>query len=69
MDITLNNLPEHIDTNKAAITVNELLAFKHFSFKMLVVKVNGKLVKKAEYSMATIKDGDDVQVIHLISGG
>jgi len=69
MDITLNNLPEHIDTNKATITVNELLAVKRFTFRMLVVKVNGKLVKKDEYSMATIKDGDDVQVIHLISGG
>lgn len=69
MDITLNNLPEHIDTHKAAITVNELLAIKRFTFKMLVVKVNGKLVKKNEYSIATIKDGDDVQVIHLISGG
>ncbi|HDP75273.1 MAG TPA: sulfur carrier protein ThiS [Bacteroidales bacterium] len=69
MDITLNNLPESIETNKATITVTELLAIKRFTFKMLVVKVNGKLIKKDEYSIATIKDGDDVQVIHLISGG
>jgi len=69
MEIILNNLPEHIDTSKAAITVNELLAIKRFTFKMLIVKVNGRLVRKDEYSTATIKDGDDVQVIHLISGG
>jgi len=69
MDITLNNIPEHLETGKAVITVSELLAIKRFTFKMLVVKINGKLIKKNEYSSATIKNGDDVQVIHLISGG
>jgi len=69
MDITLNNIPEHLETGKAVITVNELLAIKRFTFKMLVVKINGKLIKKNEYGIATIKNGDDVLVIHLISGG
>ncbi len=69
MNITLNNLPETIDTQKAAITISELLAIKRFTFKMLVVKVNGRVVRKDEYSMTTIREGDDVQVIHLISGG
>ncbi|MDI3528139.1 MAG: sulfur carrier protein [Tenuifilum sp.] len=69
MDIILNNQAEHLETNKATITVSELLAIKNFTFKMLVVKINGKLVKKDEYATATIQDGDNVQVIHLISGG
>lgn len=69
MDIILNNIPEHIDSPKASITVSELLAIKRFTFKMLVVKVNGKLIKKDEYTSAIINNGDDVQVIHLISGG
>lgn len=69
MEITLNNNREFIDTNKASITVSELLQFKRYSFKMLVVKVNGTLIKKEQYGSAPIHKGDNVQVIHLISGG
>jgi len=36
---------------------------------MLVIKINGKLIKKGEYETAMVKDGDDVMVLHLISGG
>ena len=67
MVITLNNRTEKID--KAYITVNELLELKNFTFKMLVVKINGKLIKKDEYDSAVINDGDNVMVLHLISGG
>ncbi|MCJ7579503.1 MAG: MoaD/ThiS family protein [Candidatus Aminicenantes bacterium] len=36
---------------------------------MIVVKVNGELVKKENYNTKTIPEGADVQVIHLIAGG
>lgn len=51
------------------MTVRELLDEKNFTFKMLVIKINGQLVKKEDYDKAVIKDDDDVSVIHLISGG
>jgi sulfur carrier protein len=69
MNITLNHNPEVIETTQSSITVTELLKIKTFTFKMLVVKINDDIVKKDDYSTATIKDGDNVQVIHLISGG
>jgi sulfur carrier protein len=67
MKIQLNNNPETIPGDK--ITITELLKHKNFTFKMLIVKINGKLLKKTEYDIAEIKDGDDVMVLHLISGG
>ncbi len=67
MRITLNNRPEEL--HYPSLTVAELLQVKKFSFKLLVIKINGKLVKKEEYGTATITDGDDVSVLHLISGG
>jgi thiamine biosynthesis protein ThiS len=67
MKITVNNLPESID--KETLTVTELLAIKRFTFRMLVVKINGKPIKKEDFDSTFINDGDDVQVIHLISGG
>ncbi|MDT8308222.1 MAG: sulfur carrier protein ThiS [Bacteroidales bacterium] len=67
MEITLNNRQECFDNEK--ITVSELLTLKNFTFKLLVVKINGKLIKRDQYNSATIKNGDDVSVIHLVSGG
>jgi sulfur carrier protein len=67
MKIILNNNPESIDSD--GCTVNELLRIKNFTFKMLIIKINGKLVKKSDYDSVMVSDGDDVNVLHLISGG
>lgn len=67
MKIQLNN--SSADFNGEVMTVNELLRAKNFTFKMLVIKINGTLVKKTEYETALIHEGDEVHVLHLISGG
>jgi sulfur carrier protein len=67
MKVILNNNPEEIEASE--LTINELLKLKKFTFKMLVVKINGKVVRKHEYDSATVKDGDNVTVLHLITGG
>ena len=67
MNIILNNNPEEF--NAEIMTVDELLSLKKFTFRMLVIRINGNLVKKDEYSTALIRDKDDVMVLHLVSGG
>lgn len=67
MNIQLNNRPEFID--KETINISELLKYKNFTFKMLVIKINGKLIKKDAYDKHEITDGDDITVLHLVSGG
>ena len=67
MKIILNNRNEEF--HQEQLTINELLAEKNFTFKILVVKVNGELVKRRDFDSVTIKDGDDVMVLHLITGG
>ncbi|HQH19491.1 MAG TPA: sulfur carrier protein ThiS [Bacteroidales bacterium] len=67
MKIILNNTETEL--NYSQITVKELLVIKKFTFKMLVIKINDKLVKNEEYANALIHNGDKVDVIHLISGG
>lgn len=68
MKITLNNIPEEI-AGYAQITVSELLKVKNFTFKFLAVRINGKPVIPSEYQNALIAEGDQVIVMHLISGG
>jgi sulfur carrier protein len=67
MEITLNNRKELIEYDE--ISFDKLIELKNFTFKMLVTKLNGELVKKEERSTTKIKNGDDVMIIHLISGG
>lgn len=67
MKILLNNREEEFE--KESITVGELLIIKKFSFRMRIVKVNGDFVPKNEYDKTAIKDGDDVQMLYLMSGG
>lgn len=67
MNIMLNNRPETFDAKK--LSISDLLNYKNFTFKLLVIKINGKLVKKDQYDTTFISDGDDVSVLHLISGG
>lgn len=67
MHIILNNNPESFAEDR--LTVNELLEKKNFTFKMLVIKINGKLIPKDRYDNTLISNGDNVSVLHLISGG
>lgn len=67
MNITLNNRPEEIPGE--TISIQGLIEIKNYTFKLLVTKVNGELVKKTDRENFMVKEGDKVDVIHMISGG
>ena len=67
MKIVLNNREDIINAEK--ITLSDLIKIKNFTFRLLVTKVNGKLVKRDERDTVFIKNGDNVAVVHMISGG
>lgn len=69
MKVILNNKEEILDTAKESMTINDLLALKKFSFKNLVIKINGQLIRREDRDKAVFQEGDCVEVIHLISGG
>jgi sulfur carrier protein len=67
MMINLNRNKESFEHEE--LTINQLLVIKNYTFKFLVVTINGKIIKKEEYDYASVRNGDDVNIIHLISGG
>lgn len=67
MRILLNNRPEEF--GEELLSVSEMLVKKNFSYKMRIVKINGTLIKKDKYDSTIIHDGDEVQMLYLISGG
>lgn len=69
MNLVVNNRPETLDVKADSINVEELLIAKNFSYKMLMVRVNGENVKREDYKTTLIHENFNVEVIHLISGG
>jgi len=67
MNILLNNREEKFI--QETISISEMLLLKKFSFKMRIIKINGTLVSKENYDTTFIHEGDDVQMIYLMSGG
>ncbi len=51
------------------MTIDIILRIMKYTFKMLVIKVNGELIKKEEYGTKNVTVNSEVKIIHLISGG
>jgi thiamine biosynthesis protein ThiS len=64
--ITVNGKPTEIEET---LTVTALLQKLGFVWPMLVVRVNGRLVKRERYADTDVSDGDSIDVIHMMSGG
>lgn len=67
MTIKLNNRDEHFEADQ--MSVADIIREKNFTFKLLVTKVNGKLIRKDERPETMVRDGDEVSILHMISGG
>ena len=68
MNKTIKVNQESIDWEEN-LTIDRVLKIMNYTFKMIVVKVNGELVKKEDYDIKIIPEGAEVQIIHLIAGG
>lgn len=60
---------EHKLPWKDGLTIRDALLMMNYTFPMLVIKLNGNLVKKVDYDTTAIPENADLKVIHLISGG
>jgi sulfur carrier protein len=67
MTIILNNRPEVFDVEH--LSVSRMLELKRFTFRMRIIKINGVLVPKDRYDSTSIMEGDNVQMLYLMSGG
>ena len=67
MKILLNNREEEFDIN--SMSISDMLIMKKFSFRMRIIKINGQFIPKEHYDSTNIKNGDEVQMLYLMSGG
>lgn len=50
-------------------SVKDLLKRMKYSFPLVIVKINDKIIPRSKYSVTFIPDNSKVAVIHMISGG
>ena len=67
MIIILNNREEYLTGDN--ISIDEMLEQKKFSFRLKVIKINGIFIPRENYASTVIHDGDNVQMLYLMSGG
>jgi len=67
MDIISVN--DNIISWKEGMTVRNVLTEMKYTFRMLIIKVNGEIVKRENWDTYTVPRGADIKVIHLMSGG
>lgn len=67
MKILLNNRNEEFEGH--AISVKEMLEIKKFTYRLRIIKVNNTLIPKDKYESTIIHEGDNVQMLYLMSGG
>jgi len=54
---------------REGLTVERLLEEKRFSFPLKTVLVNGTRIAREAYAATPLADGDEVVVVHMMSGG
>ncbi|MGC8780731.1 MAG: sulfur carrier protein ThiS [Anaerolineae bacterium] len=54
---------------RPGMTVQDVLDALKFSFRMIVVKINGQVILRKDFATTEVPDGAEMQAIHMISGG
>ncbi len=67
MTINLNNRLEELPGD--SMSIKEILEHMNFTFPHIIIKLNGRLIKKPYYDNTMVHEGDILNAIHLISGG
>ena len=50
-------------------TVKDLLKRMKYTFPLVIVKINDKIIPRSKYSVTIIPNNSRIAVIHMISGG
>jgi thiamine biosynthesis protein ThiS len=51
------------------MSITLIMDEKSFHYKMLIVKLNGILIPRESWPLTVVREGDRLDIIHLVSGG
>ena len=54
---------------RQGMTIQDVIDERNFIYPKLVVKLNGKLIRKEDYAATLVAEEDDLKIHHLLAGG
>ena len=51
------------------MSIQDVIDERNFIYPKLVVKLNGKLIRKEDYAATLVAEEDDLKIHHLLAGG
>jgi len=55
--------------NAESLTITELLGYLKYTFPNIIVKLKNMVIPKSEFHTTEVVNGDEISIIHLMSGG
>ena len=67
MKLTINNNEENFDVE--SLKLLDLISKRDLTFKRLLIRVNGVVIKENDRENVILKDGEVLDIVRIISGG
>ncbi|MDU4698812.1 MULTISPECIES: sulfur carrier protein ThiS [Paenibacillus] len=55
--------------NEGSLTLADLLAQPPWRDRKLLVELNGTVVRKEDYTVTPLSEGDRIELVHFVGGG
>ena len=67
MRIQINGEPREIP--QSSLSLNELLDTLSLPRQRIAVELNKTMVPRSQWEKTTLKDGDQIEIVHFVGGG
>lgn len=67
MRIQINGEPREIP--QSSLSLNELLDTLSLPPQRIAVELNKTMVPRSQWKKTTLKDGDQIEIVHFVGGG
>ena len=51
------------------LSVSEIMRRRRYTFPHIITRINGKVVDRDKRDLTMVREGDELEIFHLISGG
>jgi sulfur carrier protein len=64
--VTVNGKEESLP---GGISIADYLVSRELKDRLVVVELNGNIIKRTDFSSVTINAGDEIEIVHFVGGG
>ncbi|AKH38324.1 MULTISPECIES: sulfur carrier protein ThiS [Nitrosomonas] len=66
LQVTINGQPHHFDN---PLSLQQLLEQMSIQNKRIAVERNGEIVPRSQFTLQTLSDGDQLEIVVAVGGG